>query len=131
MAPRRWTFRREHNLAIWSRFEKRECRDCAEAVEEIHRRILEPLDLADIHLEGFEPVPADQLPRRYHWATPTFREEAGVNVVYHIGSTSVGGAAVASLVTTWKLLSSRLVKSGPSLPSRSPLRMIVFPAGSR
>jgi D-alanyl-D-alanine carboxypeptidase len=54
----------------------------AEAVNEIHRRILEPLDLSDIHLEGFEPVPAGQLPHRYHWATPTFREAAGVNPAF-------------------------------------------------
>ena len=53
-----------------------------EAVDEIHRRILDPLGLADIHLEGFEPVPAEQLPHRYHWATSTFREHAGVNPAF-------------------------------------------------
>jgi CubicO group peptidase (beta-lactamase class C family) len=40
-----------------------------EAVREIHRRILAPLGLKDIHLEGFEPVPQNRLPHRYHWAT--------------------------------------------------------------
>jgi D-alanyl-D-alanine carboxypeptidase len=40
------------------------------------------LGLEDIYLEGFEPVPAAQLPHRYHWATPTFREDAGVNAAF-------------------------------------------------
>jgi len=53
-----------------------------EAVDEIHRRILDELGLEDIHLEGFEPVPPDQLPHRYHWATPDFREDAGVNAAF-------------------------------------------------
>jgi len=54
----------------------------ADAVTEIHRRILDPLGLEDIYLEGFEPVPAERLPHRYHWATPTFREDAGVNEAF-------------------------------------------------
>ncbi len=53
-----------------------------EAVDEIHLRILDPLGLKDIHLEGFEEVPAAQLPHRYHWATPEFRADAGVNSVF-------------------------------------------------
>jgi D-alanyl-D-alanine carboxypeptidase len=53
-----------------------------EAVDEIHRRILTPLGLKNIHLEGFEPMPPGQLPHRYHWATPTFRQEAGVNAAF-------------------------------------------------
>jgi CubicO group peptidase (beta-lactamase class C family) len=48
-----------------------------DAVDEIHRRILGPLGLHDIHLEGFEPVPQDRLPHRYHWATADFRRDAG------------------------------------------------------
>jgi D-alanyl-D-alanine carboxypeptidase len=61
-----------------------------EAVDEIHRRILDPLGLQDIYLEGFEPVPAEQLPHRYHWATPAFRESAGVNAAFP----EVGGALI-------------------------------------
>lgn len=42
------------------------------AVDEIHRRVLAPIGLKDIYLEGFEPVPQSRLPNRYHWATPLF-----------------------------------------------------------
>jgi D-alanyl-D-alanine carboxypeptidase len=50
-----------------------------DAVGEFHRRIFMPLGLKDIYLEGFEPVPQDRLPHRYHWATPVFRRDAGVS----------------------------------------------------
>jgi D-alanyl-D-alanine carboxypeptidase len=53
-----------------------------EAADEIRRRILDPLGLGEIYLEGFEPVPAEQMPRRYHWATSAFRENAGVNQAF-------------------------------------------------
>lgn len=53
-----------------------------EVVSEIHRRILGPLGLKDIHLEGFESVPQGRLPHRYHWATPDFRKNAGVNAAF-------------------------------------------------
>ncbi len=54
----------------------------ADAGDEIHRRILVPLGLADIHLEGFEPVPEARVAHRYHWATPTFRHDAGINPAF-------------------------------------------------
>ena len=53
-----------------------------EAVDELQLRILDELSLEDIYLEGFEPVPPEQLPRRYHWATPDFRRNAGVNAAF-------------------------------------------------
>ena len=53
-----------------------------DAVREIHQRILDPLGLADIRLEGFEPVPSRQLPHRYHWATAEFRKQAGINAAF-------------------------------------------------
>ena len=73
----------------------------AEAVEEIHRRILEPLALADTHLEGFEPVPADQLPHRYHWATPTFREDAGVNAAFSAVRADLIDVSASNLSVEW------------------------------
>jgi D-serine dehydratase len=54
----------------------------ADAVGEIHERILKPLGLKDVYLEGFEPVPEDRLSHRYHWATPGFRRDAGVNAAF-------------------------------------------------
>ena len=72
-----------------------------EAVDEIHRRILEPLGLADIHLEGFEPVPAEQLPHRYHWATSTFREDAGVNHAFSEVRADLIDASSSNLSVEW------------------------------
>lgn len=53
-----------------------------DVVDEIRRRILIPNGLKNIYLEGFEPVPGSQLPHRYHWATPAFRQNAGVNEAF-------------------------------------------------
>ena len=71
------------------------------AVDEIHRRILTPLGLKDIHLEGFEPVPAAQLPHRYHWATPTFRQEAGVNAAFPEVRPGLIDASRSNLSVEW------------------------------
>ena len=48
------------------------------AAHEIRRRILDPLELGDTYLEGFEPGQPHRTPRRYHYATPAFRETAGI-----------------------------------------------------
>ncbi|MCG8399952.1 beta-lactamase family protein, partial [Bacillus atrophaeus] len=44
-----------------------------DAVHELRARVLDPLGLADIRMEGFEPVDAGRLPARYHFDTPEFR----------------------------------------------------------
>jgi D-alanyl-D-alanine carboxypeptidase len=72
-----------------------------EAVDEIHRRILVPLGLKDIHLEGFEPVPQDRLPHRYHWATPEFRETAGVNAAFPDVRPGLIDASRSNLSVEW------------------------------
>ena len=72
-----------------------------EAVDEIHRRILEPLGLADIHLEGFEPVPSERLPHRYHWATSGFREDAGVNAAFSDVRPDLIDATNSNLSVEW------------------------------
>ncbi len=50
------------------------------AEREMRRRILGPLGMKHTFLEGFEPGANDVrvAPRRYHWATDNFREDAGV-----------------------------------------------------
>lgn len=53
-----------------------------DVVDEIQRRILTPIGLKDVYLEGFEPVPDGRLPHRYHWATPAFRQNAGLNSAF-------------------------------------------------
>jgi D-alanyl-D-alanine carboxypeptidase len=49
------------------------------ASSEIRRRILKPLGMSSTYLEGFEPgAGEDKVPRRYHFATETFRSTAGI-----------------------------------------------------
>jgi D-alanyl-D-alanine carboxypeptidase len=72
-----------------------------DATAEIHRRILDPLGLKDIRLEGFEPVPTDRLAHRYHWATPTFRETAGVNVAFPEVRPGLIDASASNLSVEW------------------------------
>jgi CubicO group peptidase (beta-lactamase class C family) len=72
-----------------------------DAVDEIHQRIFEPLGLHDIHLEGFEPVPQDRLPHRYHWATPDFRRDAGVNAAFPEVRPDLIDASASNLSVEW------------------------------
>ncbi|MHB1328202.1 MAG: serine hydrolase domain-containing protein [Gemmatimonadales bacterium] len=72
-----------------------------DAVAEIHRRILDPLGLTDIRLEGFEPVPTERIPRRYHWATPAFREGAGVNPAFTEPRPGLIDASGSNLSVEW------------------------------
>jgi D-alanyl-D-alanine carboxypeptidase len=51
----------------------------ADAAREVRRRALAPSGTQDIFLEGYEATPASRLTRRYHFATPEFRERAGVS----------------------------------------------------
>lgn len=72
-----------------------------DAVSEIHKRILTPLGLKDIHLEGFEPVPASQLPHRYHWATPDFIKIAGINKAFPEVRPGLIDASASNLSVEW------------------------------
>jgi D-alanyl-D-alanine carboxypeptidase len=45
---------------------------------ELRRRIIDPLELTHTYLEGFEERSSMLLPRRYHYATETFRQVAGI-----------------------------------------------------
>ncbi|MFT4604147.1 MAG: D-alanyl-D-alanine carboxypeptidase [Rhodothermales bacterium] len=70
-------------------------------VAEIHRRILDPLELEDIRLEGFEPVPTDRLPHRYHWATEDFLRDAGVNAAFSEVRPGLIDATASNLSVEW------------------------------
>ncbi len=72
-----------------------------DAVAEIHRRILDPLGLADIRLEGFEPVPNERVAHRYHWATATFRETAGINAAFPEVRPGLIDASRSNLSVEW------------------------------
>ncbi|NQV72717.1 beta-lactamase family protein [bacterium] len=72
-----------------------------DAVTEIHTRILDPLGLSNIYLEGFEDVPEEQLPHRYHWATTEFQESAGVNAAFSVVRDSLIDATGSNLSVEW------------------------------
>ena len=72
-----------------------------DVVDEIHRRILTPIGLKNIYLEGFEPVPEDQMPHRYHWATPAFRQNAGVNAAFPEVRPGLIDASRSNLSVEW------------------------------
>ncbi|KAH8647784.1 D-stereospecific peptide hydrolase [Xylariales sp. PMI_506] len=72
------------------------------AEEEIRSRILEPLDMDHTHLEGFEKAPnPDLLPRRYHWATDTFRETAGVSPSFPYVKSNLIDVTSSNLSSEW------------------------------
>ncbi|MFP4623541.1 MAG: serine hydrolase domain-containing protein [Gemmatimonadota bacterium] len=52
-----------------------------DAAEEIRWRILEPLGMEDTFLESFEPIPGGYV-NHYHYATPRFRDVAGVHPAF-------------------------------------------------
>lgn len=72
-----------------------------DAVSEIQRRILVPLGLKDIYLEGFEPVPQTRLSHRYHYATPQFRATAGVNAAFPEVRPGLIDASRSNLSVEW------------------------------
>ncbi|MBW1784651.1 MAG: beta-lactamase family protein [Deltaproteobacteria bacterium] len=72
-----------------------------DVVDEIHRRILTSIGLKNIYLEGFEPVPEGQLPHRYHWATPAFRHNAGVNAAFPEVRPGLIDASRSNLSVEW------------------------------
>lgn len=49
-----------------------------DVIDEIRNRILIPVGISDIYLEGFQNLPKDRLSSRYHYATPEFKRDAGV-----------------------------------------------------
>lgn len=72
------------------------------AETEIRRRILQPLEMADIYLEGFEqPSPTDQMPHRYHWATDTFRRMAGISPRFSLVRDNLIDTTGMNLSVSW------------------------------
>lgn len=78
-----------------------------DAVSEIKARILAPLGLSEIYLEGFQPVPKGRVAGRYHYNTPEFREAAGVHQAFaHLppladGEPAVFDASASNLSVEW------------------------------
>jgi D-alanyl-D-alanine carboxypeptidase len=73
----------------------------SDAANEIRRRILDPLSLTDVYLEGFEPVPSERLPHRYHSATAAFRARAGVHASFPEVRPGLIDVSEANLSVEW------------------------------
>jgi D-alanyl-D-alanine carboxypeptidase len=73
----------------------------AGAAAEIRRRALFPCGTHDFFLEGYEDAPASRLTRRYHFATPGFRERAGVSDAFPEVVPGVIDVSASNLSTEW------------------------------
>ncbi|MFO7892401.1 MAG: serine hydrolase domain-containing protein [Longimicrobiales bacterium] len=71
-----------------------------DAAAEIRRRVLEPLGMDDTFLESFEPVPGGYV-GHYHYATPRFREVAGVHPAFEEVRPYVVESTPANLSPEW------------------------------
>ena len=82
-------------------------------VAELNTRLFVPLGLADIHLEGFEPIDASRLPARYHYATPQFRRDAGLHASFRTVAPGLIDVSRSNLSTEWA--AGGLVATAPDL----------------
>ncbi len=73
----------------------------AEAVAEIHRRILEPMRLGDIRFEGFEAVDVRRVPARYHFVSPDFIRIAGLSPAFRRVTPRLADVSASNLSTEW------------------------------
>lgn len=70
-------------------------------VDEIHRRILKPLNLSDIYLEGFQSVPSERLSKRYHYSTPEFERDAGIHSSFPTVREGLIDVSTSNLSVEW------------------------------
>lgn len=73
-----------------------------ELTAEIRRRILAPLDVAAIFLEGFEAVPeGGPVAKRYHYATEAFARDAGVHSAFPPAGDGLIDVSRSNLSVEW------------------------------
>jgi D-alanyl-D-alanine carboxypeptidase len=70
-------------------------------VDDIHRRILKPLNLSDIYLEGFQSVPSERLSKRYHYSTPEFERDAGIHSSFPTVREGLIDVSTSNLSVEW------------------------------
>jgi len=108
-----------------------------EAVAEIHSRVLDPLGLTDIRLEGFEAVDAQRVPARYHFDTAEFRRDAGLHSSYRAVRPGLIDVSASNLSTEWTaggmLATARdlaafalALRAGRLVPAAAQRRMLDF-----
>ncbi|MFO8175310.1 MAG: serine hydrolase, partial [Longimicrobiales bacterium] len=83
-----------------------------DASGEIRRRILEPLGLEDTFLESFEDVPGGYV-HHYHYATPHFRQVAGVHPSFREMGKYLVESTSGNLSPEWT--AGGMVSSAPDL----------------
>lgn len=71
------------------------------AETEIRSRIIKPLSLESIYLEGFEKSTACPVPHRYHFVSPEFRETAGVSPQFPFAKPDLIDASKSNLSVEW------------------------------
>ena len=73
----------------------------ADVLEAIRARILAPLGLRDVKLEGFEPVDRTRLPSRYQFGTDEFVRTAGLHASFRRVSKQLIDVSRTNLSTEW------------------------------
>ena len=75
---------------------------CAnDLVDEIRQRILRPLQLSDIYLEGFQTLPAARLAKRYHYSLADFVRDAGIHSRFPEVSKGLVDVSASNLSVEW------------------------------
>ncbi len=67
----------------------------------IEARIRRPVGIDSIFLEGFEPIPANRHATRYHFNTPDFRRDAGLNAAFVPVDDQLINVAATNLSVEW------------------------------
>lgn len=70
-------------------------------VEVIETRIRRPIGIDSIFLEGFEPIPDGRHATRYHFNTPDFRRDAGLNEAFVAVDDKLINVAATNLSVEW------------------------------
>ncbi len=72
-----------------------------DVIDEIRKRILSPLGISDIYLEGFQQVPEHRLARRYHYTTREFIRDAGIEKSFKQINAAVIDVSTSNLSAEW------------------------------
>ena len=72
-----------------------------DVVREIEKRVLAPVGISDVYLEGFQAIPRERLASRYHYSTPEFRRDAGVHEDFEEVSPGLIDASSSNLSVEW------------------------------
>lgn len=72
-----------------------------DVVEEIRTRVLNPIGISDIYLEGFQKIPVDRISKRYHYSTPEFKRDAGIEKSFEQVTSNLIDVSRSNLSVEW------------------------------